>query len=253
VIARRRAAYHDRPVDREITPRLAAIHHPVAVKLHLPGLAARAAEAELELVARASLDRDGCCGYFPVLEGVHGIDCDLPTCRAFSTSLPTIDHGGSAFRFNFLRLSLKQQSAHAAYHLDSDAATALTGDVATIRRRRVERLLLNLSSRNERTLRYLDVDSRCVDLVADGSYIRAADPRRLAGHARTAKIPPRRGSHVAALLFAANVVLHSGVDDVSGHFVAAYGIDEVDHNAAADCVVQNAVKTSSRSSLCIAG
>jgi hypothetical protein len=54
-------------------------------------------------------------------------------------------------------------------------------------------------------------------------------------------------------VFAANLVLHSGVDDVTGHFVAAYGIDEIDHNTSADRVAQNAVKTRSRSSLCLAG
>jgi hypothetical protein len=235
----------------QTTRPLAAIHHPVAVEIHLPGLAESAAGAELELSARAALDRDRCCGYFPALEGVHGIDCDLPACRAFATSLPVINNGGTEFRFNFLRLSLKQQSSDPAYHLDSDAATALSGDLTTIRRRRVERLLLNLSSRNERALHYLDVDSRCIELVADGSYVRAADPQRLADHALTATIPPRRGSHVAGLLFAANLVLHSGVDDLSGHFVGAYGIDEIDHTSA-DCV-QNAVNTPSRSSLCIAG
>ena len=69
----------------------------------------------------------------PALEGVHGIDCDLPACRAFAMSLPVIDHGGVEYRFNFLRLSSKQQSADPAYHLDSDAATALSGDVTTLR------------------------------------------------------------------------------------------------------------------------
>jgi hypothetical protein len=114
-------------------------------------------------------------------------------------------------------------------------------------------LLLNLSSRTERTLHYLDVDSCCVELVANGSYVCAADPRGLADRALTANIPPRRGSHVAGLLFAANLVLHSGVDDASGHFVGAYGVDEVDHYAWADCDAQNAIKTRSRSSLCLAG
>lgn len=219
----------------QVTRRLAAIHHPVAVEIHLSGLAERAAEAELELCARAALDRDSCCGYFPALEGVHGVYCDLPACRAFATSLSVIDYSGREFRFNFLRLSLKQQSVEPAYHLDSDAATALSGDVRTIRRRRVERLLLNLSSHSERTLHYLDVDSGYVDLVADGSYVRAADPCGLANHSLTANIPPRRGSHVAGLLFAANLVLHSGVDDVSGHFVAAYGSEEIDHTASGHC------------------
>lgn len=237
----------------QITRPLAAIHHPVAVEIYLPGLAESSADAELELGARAALDRDGCCGYFPALEGVHGIDCDLPACRAFAMSLPVIDHGGVEYRFNFLRLSSRQQSADPAYHLDSDAATALSGDVTTLRARRVQRLLLNLSARGGRTLHYLNVDSSCVDLVADGSYVRVADPQGLVDHSLTANIPSRRGSHVAGLLFAANVVLHSGVDDVSGHFVGAYGVDEIDHNTPADCVVQNAARTRSRSSLCIAG
>jgi hypothetical protein len=219
----------------QITRPLAAIHRPVAVKINLPGLAESSADAELELSARAALDRDGCCGYFPDLEGVHGIDCDLPACRAFALSLPVIDYGGTEYRFNFLRLSLKQQSVDPAYHLDSDAATALGGDVTTLRQRRVERLLLNLSARGRRTLHYLDVDSSCVELVADGSYIRAADPRGLADQALTAMIPPRNGSYVAGLLFAANMVLHSGVDDASGHFVAAYGIDAADHKASSGC------------------
>jgi hypothetical protein len=240
-------------VDVLITRRLAAIHHPVAVEIDPPGLFARAARAELVRGARAAVDRDACCGYFPALEGVHGIDCDLPACHAFATSLPVINHGGAEYRFNFLRLSLKQQSVNPAYHLDSDAATALSGDVRTIRRRRVQRLLLNLSSRSERTLHYLDVDSSCVEVVVDGSYVRVADPCGLADHARAANIPPRRGSHVAGLLFAANLVLHSGVDDISGHFVGAYGVDEIDHDASTDCDAQNAVKTPSRSPLCIAG
>jgi hypothetical protein len=219
----------------QITRPLAAIHRPVAVEIYLPRLAERTAGAGLELGARAALDPDGCCGYFPALEGVHGIDCDLPACRAFARSLPVIDYGGTEYRFNFLRLSLKQQSVDPAYHLDSDAATALSGDVTTLRQRRVERLLLNLSARRGRTLHYLDVDSSCVDLVADGSYIRAADPRGLSDQALTATIPPRSGSYAAGLLFASNLVLHSGVDDASGHFVAAYGIDAIDHTALSGC------------------
>ncbi len=218
----------------QITRQLPPIHHPVAVEIYLPGLADSAADAGLELGARAALDRDRCRGYFPALEGVHGIDCDLPACRAFAIALPVINYGGREFRFNFLRLSLKQQSVDPAYHLDSDAATALSGEVTSIRRRRVERLLLNLSSRSQRTLHYLDVDSCSVDLVTQGSYVRAADPCGLASRSLTATIPPRRGSHVAGLLFAANLVLHSGVDDARGHFVGAYGMEEIDHTASAD-------------------
>lgn len=207
---------------------LAAIHHPVAVEIDIPGLSELAELAERELRSRAATDRDRCCGYFPALEGIEGIDCDLPACKAFSKNFPILRHGGSEYRHCFLRLSSKQQSVDPAYHLDSDAATALGGDVTTLKERRVERLLLNLSPHCERTLHYLDLDSASVDLISEGSYVRVADPSGLAGRAVTATIRPRRGSHVAGLLFAANRVLHSGVDDLSGHFVAAYGIDEIE-------------------------
>jgi hypothetical protein len=86
-------------------------------------------------------------------------------------------------------------------------------------------LLLNLSSQTERTLHFLDVDPHCVDLISDGSYVRVADPHGFRERALTVGIPARSGSCVAGLMFAANLVLHSGVDDASGHLVAAYGID----------------------------
>lgn len=215
--------------------RLSANHHPVAVALQLPRLGESAPGVELELAARAALDQDRCCGYFPALKDVRGIDSDLPACHAFAGCLPRIRHGGANYQFNFLRLSLMPQSVDPAYHLDSDAATALSGDVSTLQQRRVTRLLLNLSSQSDRTLHYLDVDPWCVDLVAEGSYVRAADPRGLAERALTAAIPARRGSHVAGLVFAANLILHSGVDDASGHFVAAYGIDAMDDATSTGC------------------
>ena len=37
--------------------------------------------------------------------------------------------------------------------------------------------------------------------------------------------PPRHGASVHGLAFVSNRVLHSGVDDESGHFIAAYGME----------------------------
>lgn len=139
------------------------------------------------------------------------------------------------YRFNFIRLSLTQQSVDPSFHLDSDAATALTGDVTTLRQRRVARLLLNLSSQGG-PLHFLDVDPDCVDLVSEGSYVRATDPCRFTGRSLTVVIPARNGSRVSGLLFAANLVLHSGVDDAGGHFVAAYGNDEPSIAASSGCL-----------------
>jgi hypothetical protein len=206
--------------------RLPAIYHPAAVMLQLPPrLAERIALVEVELRGRAASDHNGCSGYFPALTGVRGIDSDLPASREFVTSLPFIRCRGVEYQFNFLRLSVTQQSVDPAYHLDSDASTALSGDVTTLRQRRVGRLLLNLDAYNPRTVHFLDVDPRDVDLVTDGSYVRSADPSSLADHALIEVIPPRRGAEVAGLLLVANRVLHSGVDDAEGHFVGAYGVD----------------------------
>ena len=163
-----------------------------------------------------------------------GIDGNLPACRAFGARLPSLRHRGAEYGFSFIRLSLTQQSVDPAFHLDSDAATALSGDVGTLRQRRVARLLLNLSSQSERALHYLDVDPYCVDLLSDGSYVRVADPHGLMDRARKVVIPARSGSRLSGLLFSANFVLHSGVDDAGGHFVAAYGRDATD-SAPAGC------------------
>jgi hypothetical protein len=205
---------------------LEAGRHPTAVELAVRPMSADVAAVERELRTRAGSDRDRCFGYFPGLNGASGIASDLPACRAFARRLPELVVRGAPFRFNFLRLSLVQQSARAAYHLDSDVATAITGDVATISQRHILRLLLNLSARSERTLHYLNVDPGSVELIVEGCYIRVADPDAFRPHSLVARIPPRRGSRVHGLVFASNRVLHSGVDDELGHFVAAYGAEE---------------------------
>jgi hypothetical protein len=227
--------------------RLAADHHPVAVTFDLPGLPQSLTEVESELGARAARDRNGCYGYFPALEGAPGIDSNLPACLSFGTRWPSITHRGTEYLFNFIRLSLMQQSSEPAFHLDSDAATALGGVVATLRQRRVARLLLNLSSRSGRTLHYLDVDPYSVELISEESYVRAAEPSGLVEHEFVMVIPPRRGSRVSGLAFTSNLVLHSGVDDAHGHFVAAYGMDAKDSAASSGHSAQNAFRTPSRS------
>jgi hypothetical protein len=204
---------------------LDATRHPAAVELEITLVEAEATAVEYELRTGASTDPDSCCGYFPALAGNGGIISDLPACHAFAARFPHIWHGAHRYEFNFLRLSLVRQSADASYHLDSDAATALTGDVATIDRRQVRRLLLNLSAHSDRSLHYLNLDPASVELAVDGSYIRAADPEALRGYGLIATIPRRFGSTVHGLMFASNLVLHSGVDDDHGHFVAAYGIE----------------------------
>jgi hypothetical protein len=193
--------------------------------MEIPGLAPMAAAAERELAMHARADRDCCCGYFPALSGADGIVSALPACIAFARWLPLLEHEGVAYRFSFVRLSLVAQSAQAAFHLDSDAATAITGEVSDLAAREVRRLLINLSTRSERTLHYLDVDPWSVSLETEGSYVRASEASDLHRYARTVTIPRRRGSRVHGVAFTSNHLLHSGVDDANGHFVAAYGTE----------------------------
>ena len=195
--------------------------------LEVPGIAELAAAAESELSDRALVDRDRCCGYFPALAGAPGIVADLPACQEFAAELPQLSSSATVYRFNFLRLSLVQQSSDPAFHLDSDAETAITGDVAALKGRCILRLLLNLSVRSARNLHYLDVDPWTVELAATGAYLHAAHPVALRPYARVMRIPPRRGSTVHGAALRSNSVLHSGVDDPHGHFVAAYGSDVV--------------------------
>ncbi|MFZ0040461.1 MAG: hypothetical protein WAK93_04080 [Solirubrobacteraceae bacterium] len=207
-------------------------------------MAQEVAAVERELRDRAASDADRCCGYFPALAGEDGIIGDLPACRAFAARLPFIWHGGYRYEFNFLRLSSVQQSADASYHLDSDAETALTGDVAALTRREVRRLLLNLSADSDRRLHYVTLDPGSVALAVDGSYIRAADPESLRAYGRVATIPRRDDRLVHGLVFASNLVLHSGVDDECGHFVAAYGVETaVGESAPVADVVSNELST----------
>ena len=228
---------------------LEAARHPAAVELEIPVVAQGAAAVEHELRVRAGEDPDGCCGYFPALAGDRGIISDLPACHSFAARLPHIWHQGHRYEFNFMRLSLVQQSTDASYHLDSDAATALTGDVAAISCRQIRRLLLNLSAHSDRSLHYLNLDPGSVELAVDGAYIRAADPEAVRGHGLVATIPRRRRSTVHGLVFASNLVLHSGVDDEHGHFVAAYGIEtDASESSLLGLRVANAPSTRSRSS-----
>jgi hypothetical protein len=210
---------------QRILSRLAVAHHPTPIALHVPYFDHGARAAEKELRSRARYDVDKCCGYFPALQGTDGIVSDLPVCQMFAAELPRITHNELVYDFNFLRVSLVQQSSKPEFHLDSDATTALTGDAATLRGRHVLRMVLNLSAVSRRRLHYLDIDPWSIELEARGGYVRAARMEWLDDDVVTAVIPPRRGGSVHGLVFVSNRVLHSGVDDESGHFIAAYGME----------------------------
>ena len=205
--------------------RLPPDRHPVAVEFRIPDLPEVVDSAEAELRSGALEDRDRCRGYFPSLAGTNGIVTDLPASASFAARFPRIVCSGVTHRFNFLRLSLAQQSLIPEFHLDSDADTAITGEVSSLGHRQIRRVLLNLSEHGGRALHYLDVDPWSIGLEADGSYVRVVDAAGLRDRTRVVTIPRRSGPTVHGLAFASNLVLHSGVDDAHGHFVAAYGID----------------------------
>jgi hypothetical protein len=197
---------------------------PVCAVLEGPAVAA-IDRAERELRRRAATDANRCAGFFPTLSGVPGIESNLPSCRDLMRLIPTIEQEGSSYRFNFIRLSLVCQASQPAWHIDSDAATALTGGDVSPARRMIHRLLLNLSGTRERVLAYLDVDVLTAGLVQEGGYIRPAKSETALGKARSVSIPVREGAVVHGISFVSNRLFHSGQDDAEGHFVAAYGFE----------------------------
>jgi hypothetical protein len=181
--------------------------------------------AERELRRRAATDENRCAGFFPTLNGVPGIDGNFPSCRDLMRLVPKIEHESRVYRFNFIRLSLVCQASQPAWHIDSDAATALTGGDVSPASRLIHRLLLNLSGTRERVVAYLDVDVLTAGLVQDGGYIRPARSETALGTARRVSIPVREEAVVHGISFVSNRIFHSGQDDPEGHFVAAYGFE----------------------------
>jgi hypothetical protein len=199
---------------------------PLPFRVVLEGPAVDAIDrAERELRRRAAADENRCAGFFPTLSGVPGIESNFPSCRELMRLVPKIEHESSAYRFNFIRLSLVCQASQPAWHIDSDAATALTGGDVSPASRLIHRLLLNLSGTRERVVAYLDVDVLTAGLVEEGGYIRPARSERALGTARSVSIPVREGPVVHGISFVSNRIFHSGQDDAEGHFVAAYGFE----------------------------
>jgi hypothetical protein len=145
---------------------------------------------------------------------------------------PLIEIDELSLAFNFCRYSDRRQStlvpgSEGIFHLDSDAATALTGDLGSLgtsHAKPVWRLLLNLHPERARTLAYADVDSTNVPIALDGNYAYCPPEAMPPGTVRTLEIPRRVGGTTLGVLFLSSQVLHSGRDDEHGHFVAGYGI-----------------------------
>jgi hypothetical protein len=204
----------------ELQPRLVAVQ--------LDGPLADAATAEL--AERAAADSDECYGYFPAMQR-EGIDHDLPACQALVEAHPVQEMDELELGFNFLRMSLRRQEplvqqGDDIFHLDSDAATALTGRLDTLGTAEAEqvwRLLLNMHPSHPRTLAYVDVNPTTVPIVPRDNYAYCPPESIPTEAVRTLAIPPRVGGVVLGLLFCSSQVLHSGRDDERGHFVAGYG------------------------------
>jgi hypothetical protein len=179
----------------------------------------------IELKDKAEKDRNGCFGYFPAMLGAIGIDHNLPACRTMSESMPIVEIDNRPLRFNFIRLSLIRQHQSSSFHLDTDASTALTGSIQTMRSRLVSRLLLNLSSAYTRSLSFVNVDPEALHLSSEQGYF-YSDAQFSEESVETATIPPREKNCLHGLLLASNKVLHSGKDDEHGHFVMAFGRED---------------------------
>src|SRR5690606_31119097 len=104
---------------------------------------------EAELDTHAQLDDDGCYGYFPGFAA----DTHLSESVRFSRLVPAITVDELALGFNFLRYSLGPQPALHGLHLDTDAATAVTGPgMSQQQDREVWRLFLNMDRQRTRNV-----------------------------------------------------------------------------------------------------
>lgn len=208
------------------TRSLQAAFQPKLVTIELSCRPEALREAEAELRSHSLADDNHCYGYFPGMKANQGVDANLPHSQRFAQAVPTLFMDDKLLQFNFMRMSLVRQHGDSPFHLDSDAATALTGDVDTVSERLVWRLLLNVSDDHPRTLAYVDVDPSTVTLTSQGGYIHCEDAKLTAKYKKTIAIPPRRDLRVSGVLFCASRVLHTGQDDEHGHFVMGYGCEE---------------------------
>lgn len=209
-----------------VIPKLSSDFQPKIVTINLPFKSSLIQKTEGELGLHAQRDDDKCYGYFPGMGDRRGIDANLPVSQSFADGAQYLTVDGKKLNFNFLRLSLIDQPSISPFHLDSDSATALTGDVATMSQRLVWRLLINLSPVRSRTVIYLDLDPSSVELINDRGYISYPSKSITDDMIKKVELSPRSGSEVSAVLFCASRVLHAGKDINGGHFVAGYGVDE---------------------------
>ncbi|HUS25928.1 MAG TPA: hypothetical protein VMY99_01095 [Nevskiaceae bacterium] len=205
---------------------LPSVFQPLAVTIQLPCSQTVIADAQEELRTKAKQDDYKCFGYFPGMSAKGtSLDFDLPKCKLFAQRVPELTVNDRVCSFGFLRMSLIQQPGISPYHVDSDASAALTGDMATLSKKRIWRLLFNLSDTYARTLSYLDVDPSTVKLDIKNGYIHYPNQTVTKKAIHEIVIPPRQGTRVEAVLFCASRVLHAGKDDEHGHYVAGYGCE----------------------------
>jgi hypothetical protein len=128
----------------------------------------------------------------------EGIDHDLPACRALAEGYPLQRVGELAVRFNFMRMSLRRQALlvqheDTIFHLDSVAATALTGNLDTITNRQLWRLHVNLHPVHTRTLAYVDIHPAFIagSIVQHENYA-YCPPEAISKKALTTTDIPRR-------------------------------------------------------------
>jgi hypothetical protein len=205
-------------------PLLNAEYEPAIISIELAGVSSAIDAVQQELTERALQTPSRCYGYFPDVKE-EGVRRDLPACEAFADNLPTVQVNGQYLGFNFLRMSLVKQEAKAHFHIDTDLASGFGGERRYVLTRRVWRLILNLSSVNDRRIAYSSQHPESIPLVDEDGYVHCPsgyiDERAMT----ILSIRPRVRDTIYGALLCVSQVLHSGQDDELGHFVASYGED----------------------------
>lgn len=146
-------------------------------------------------------------------------------CRRFIEDVPELEWASKTLRCQFLRLSVAGQPA-SAYHLAASGDRQQRVTVASVNKRLIWKLLINLSSVHHARLNFLNVDPFSLSLQV-GERSLFCDAGQLHSFMRhKASIPLRDGIAVHGLLFCASRVLHSDAFDKQEQFIAGFGCEE---------------------------
>jgi hypothetical protein len=172
-----------------------------------------------ELEFNALSDIDACSVYSSYANG--GSNRGLVLSEKFARQNSALPMNGlEDFSFGFLQLSLFPQKSMHGLYVESNSVSGIGEQTL---HSRSWRAILNLGH-YARKMTYSVQPLSQLELVDVGG-LRTCDDYNTK-LVRSLILPPRNSGRVFGLTFCASEVLHGGLDDENGHFIASYGLEE---------------------------